>query len=279
MLALFVFLFLHYSADGLRFNRASTTGDAARVKRAAAASQAAHGNPNVIPQFAPFYWNQTDEHGANLSYIINGTNCINLIYQGQRLFAPFCLPTALVVDPQKQRMLFDFGAAGGQFYMLQGAWYNANDAFIPGGQCARISPGSYPLQILGYTMVTAKRESTWQRAEYSGLAQDVGSCLEPYALISTNIVQQFGIVTDWFYSQLGNVPLGPNGSFICANTEAELTYNFLTLNRDPAAIEAMFVAMPSTCVPTTPYNYCTILYGPNATVNPCSQYNSVITIS
>src|ERR1700761_3866971 len=108
-----------------------------------------------IPQFAPFWWNQTNKKNEQLSYIINGTNYYNILVQGKQALVG-STKAVFAIDPPNQRMFIDFGNAGGQFYYLQNSWYNANDAFFPGGGCGTITPASYLQNLIGYTMVTAK---------------------------------------------------------------------------------------------------------------------------
>lgn len=231
-----------------------------------------------IPNFSPFFWNQTIL-GIPLTYSINGTICVNILVQGQPLPRGPCESVSLAIDPANQRYMYDLGySGGGQFYYLADSFYNSGDGLIPNGACANAYTGAnYTQQILGYGMVTSLPGSTTNYAQYSGVGQDIGACLYVSGLVGSYFIQQFGIPTLWKYDQPFNLPFGENGAWICTDAEAIITFDPRTLNFDPVKVNKYFTQMPADCTPATPYSYCTAFYSSNVTMNPCSQRNTILT--
>ncbi len=147
-----------------------------------------------LPLFSPFDWSQAGHDGGG--YIEKGTVCNSLPTGGQ-----VCNASTLVIDPPNKRYFLDLGALGGQYYIFEDSAWIAN---VDGSTaCFQVSGWNWEAQVNGYKTVVSQPGATDERGLYSGLALDIGGCVQNLGI---TFKLQHNVVSQWSYAQYFPIP-------------------------------------------------------------------------
>uniref|UniRef100_A0A6C0C7V8 Uncharacterized protein n=1 Tax=viral metagenome TaxID=1070528 RepID=A0A6C0C7V8_9ZZZZ len=219
-----------------------------------------------LPLWTPFNY-----HMSSTGYIINGTFDIQI--GGLPAFPQ--TETTLVIDPQNNRMVFDWTQSGGGINILF-----AHDAYFfgqsgMGETCTYVPDFGYMKMQPGYATALSQPKSTTIKATCDGLTQDVGGCGHD---LSASMKNMMDVITQISFAQripfnfiANRFPTKDIKRFIatnkylaatCQHVNAVLSYDLGTIDRSSNR-DAYFV-LPTIC--ETPVDYCSAVYYSG---NPC----------
>jgi len=201
-----------------------------------------------LPFATPFNYNV-----SNTGYIIQGNFYIRITG-----LPPFPVtPTTLVIDPQHNRMGFDWTTSGGGKILLFDHYtYHFG---ITGAEqlCFTVPNFGFVENTAGYATAVSQPDSVSLAATYNGLVQDVEGCGH---LLSVSIKRRLDIIKELSFAQ--RIPYNFTGTPACESVDSALVYDLTTVDR--TSNRDSFFQYPASC--NTPIDWCTANYPPG---NPC----------